>query len=227
MRASGRSIAVGAGVVAAVAMMAAAGLALRSASSARVLAAYSTSLEGRTPEQLANIRRAARLLNGSLVLPGQEFSLSRTFGPTTPDSGWERAPAFVGGEVEVAVAGGICQVSSTLYNAALMAGMTVTERHAHSRPVMSVPPGRDATVAWGIADLRFQNRRPGPVTILARAEGRRLTVSISGPGEMPPRVSLSVRTSTVGDRIVASVWKQEEGRSGRTLVSTDEYRASR
>ncbi len=208
-------------------MVAAAGLALRSASSARVLAAYSTSLEGRTPEQLANIRRAARCVNGSRVLPGQEFSLSRTLGPTTPDRGWQRAAAFVGGEVEAAVAGGICQVSSTLYNAALLAGMTVTERHAHSRPVASVPPGRDATVAWGIADLRFRNGRPGPVTVSALAEGHRLTVSISGPGEKPPRVSLSVRTSAAGDRIVSSVWKQEEGRSGRTLVSTDEYRVSR
>ncbi len=211
---------------AALAVLAAGAAALHISQKERTLAAYSTSLEGRTDAQLHNIRLAARRIDGALVLPGNEFSMSRALGPPGRDRGWREAEAFVAGEVERAVAGGVCQVSSTLYNAVLLADLEVTERHAHSRPVASVPPGRDATVAWGIADLRFRNTRPWPVRIRASADGRRLTVRIAGPGPAPPPVRLRVTVSESGGRLAASLWRTAAG-GPETLVSRDEYRLGR
>ena len=208
------------------AVLTAGAVTLQNAQRERVLAAFSTSLEGRTDEQLHNIRLAARRVDGALVLPQQEFSMAAALGPPSADRGWRKAGAFVAGEVEQAVAGGICQVSSTLYNAVLLAGLPVTERHAHSRPVASVPPGRDATVAYGVADLRFQNTRSWPVRIRASAEGGRLTVRITGRGPAPPPVRLRVTATETGDRLVAVVWKQLSGQPD-ILISRDEYRLAR
>jgi len=207
----------------ALAVLTAAALALQGAQRERTLAAFSTSLEGRSEEQLHNIRLAARRLDGTLVPPGQEFSLAAALGPPGADRGWREAPAFVAGEVEQAAAGGICQVSSTLYNAALLAGLRITERHPHSRPVASVPPGRDAAVAHGVADLKFLNCRRWPVRIRASADGMRLTVRISGAGPSPPQARLRVAAARTAGRLVVTVWRQEPGRP-EVLVSRDEYR---
>ena len=191
------------------------------------LAAYSTSLDGRTPKQLANIRRAADLLDDSRILPGQEFSLARRLGPTTADAGWQDAQVIIRDKVEPALAGGICQLSSTLYNAALLAGLEITERHAHSRPVISVPPGRDATVAWGIADLRIRNTRLFPVDIRTQVSTSRLVVQICGAGEVPPNITITTNQTRRSNLLIASVWRQVGESQARELVSTDEYRLSR
>lgn len=195
---------------------------LHRANTEQTLGAYSTTLNGRTEEQLSNIAKAARLLDGCRILPGHEFSAARAFGPTTAAKGWKKAHAFIGDGVEDAVAGGICQVSSTLYNAALLASMTITERHAHSRPVQSVPVGRDATVAWGIADLKFRNTTVEPVRIRAKIAGSRLTVEIAGATSGGSPVNLLTTQKRVGSRLIATLWRQRA--DGRELVSTDEYR---
>lgn len=189
-----------------------------------MLGAFSTSLEGRNPEQLANIRLAAGRINGHQVLPGQTFSMADALGPTEPSHGWKSARAVVRGQMQDAVAGGICQVSSTLYNAVLLAGLDVTERHAHSVPVQSVPPGRDATVAWGVADLRFRNTRNSNVRIRASAAGHRLTVSLQGAGPAPPRARITSSSQREDGRIVATVWRETPD-GGREMISRDEYQA--
>lgn len=199
---------------------------LRSASSERALGGYSTSLEGRSAEQLFNIVRAARRLDGAVVLPGREFSLAAVLGDTGPGQGWRQAQMIRGGVVEQAVAGGICQVSSTLYNAALSSGMQITERHAHSRPVASVPPGRDATLARGIADLRFRNGREHPVRIRAVARGERLSVTILGAGERPVRYRFSVEQRRLRGALLVSLWRTDPDGT-RTMVSCDEYETAR
>lgn len=199
---------------------------LRSASSERALGGYSTSLEGRSAEQLFNIVRAARRLDGAVVLPGREFSLAAALGDTGPGQGWRQAQMIRGGVVEQAVAGGICQVSSTLYNAALSSGMQITERHAHSRPVASVPPGRDATLARGVADLRFRNGREHPVRIRAGVRGERLSVTIAGAGEAPPRCRFTVKQSRLRGALAVSLWRTEPDGT-RTMVSCDEYETGR
>lgn len=195
---------------------------LQSAVTERDLGGYSTSLEGRNSAQLHNIRRAARILDGSTVLPGKEFSLAKTLDGRPGGEGWRPAAMLTPSGVEEAAAGGVCQVSSTLYNAALASRMDILERVAHSRPVASVPPGRDATVARGIADLRFRNSRKLPVRISARTEGDRLTVSIRGAGRAPAAARLTTEERRLHGKLVVSVWRSGQG-GERELVSRDEY----
>lgn len=199
---------------------------LARAGGTHTLGAFATSLSGRSPQQVANISRAARLVDGVKVLPGQEFSLNKALGSQSFRVGWEEAEVIVNGEVKKAAGGGVCQLASTLYNAILLADLPVTERHPHSRPVSSVPPGRDAAVALGIADLRFRNNRSTPVTLSAAVSGRTLSVEIKGPGKPPANITLETSTAASGTHLKAAVWKKTEGSSGRELVSEDTYRAA-
>src|SRR6266542_3667293 len=128
-----------------------------------VVAAYSTSLRGRTPNQCANIRRAAAALDGIALAPGQVFSFARALGPVSADTGFVKGLAIRDGETAREDGGGICQVSSTLYNAALRAGLPIIERRRHLWPVHSVPPGLDAAFAAGHIDLKFQNSLAQPL----------------------------------------------------------------
>jgi len=124
---------------------------------AQRLGACTTKIIDRTPARVHNIRLAARVINNALIEPGYEFSFNRRLGEPTADRGFLPATIFAeGGRLEQDVGGGVCQVSSTIYNAALAAGLTITERHPHSQPVAYVPPGRDATT-YTDKDLRFVN----------------------------------------------------------------------
>lgn len=140
----------------------------------RELANFATSLAGRTRNQRHNARLAARALDGVVIPPGGEFSFNRTVGPWTRDRGYKRAPVSFGGEMVITWGGGVCQVSSTLYNAALLAGMTILERDHHVWAPLYVPAGRDAAVALGLADLRFVNPYPEPVRLHAEVRGETL-----------------------------------------------------
>lgn len=188
------------------------------------LGSYSTSLEGRSPEQLANIRRAATAVDRQKLLPGQEMSVLACLGETEA-SGWKSAPVLRGGQVEEEDAGGICQLSSTLYNAVLLSGMEVTERHAHSQRVLSVPEGLDAAVARGVADLRFRNDRGSPVIVRASAAGQRLKLRIMGSPPRPARVALNTERRVSGSRLLVTVWRETP--DGRVVVSRDSYRLPR
>jgi vancomycin resistance protein YoaR len=98
------------------------------------------------------------------------------------DEGYVKAPVSYDGELIRAFGGGVCQTSTTLYNAALLAGLPIVERHAHVFAPSYVPPGRDAAVAQYDIDLRFQNPYPWPIRIQARANGDRLEVRVLGRG---------------------------------------------
>lgn len=150
------------------------------------LAAFSTGLGERTAAQQHNIRVAAAALDGAVIEPGEEFSFNARVGPRTLDRGYRRAEALLEGELVTSVGGGICQVSSTVYNAALAAGLTVITRVPHAWTARSVPPGRDATVWYGKTDLVLRNDRPHPVSLRLRAAAGRLQAEVLGtavPGE--------------------------------------------
>jgi vancomycin resistance protein YoaR len=144
----------------------------------RVIAAYATSFAGRSPGQIANALRAARALDGAIVPVGGVFSFNRRVGSWTADRGYYRAPVSYDGEIILDVGGGVCQLSTTLYGAALVGGMEIVERHRHFWPVSYAPPGLDAAVAYPRIDLRFRNPLPAPVRLRARREGRRLIVEM-------------------------------------------------
>lgn len=163
-------------------------------SSTVVLASFSTDLSARSPDQLHNIRRASAAIDGAVVKPETEFSFNAAVGLCGVARGYRQAPAIVDGEMRPSWGGGVCQVSSTLYNAALLAGLDVTERHAHSRRVSSVPPGRDATTAFGIADLRFVNTTGRPIRLRVSVSGSRLTASVIGAGRGQDQIEILTRS---------------------------------
>lgn len=151
-----------------------------------VLGSYCTSLQGRTRGQRINATRAAHALDGAIIPAGQVFSFNRTVGSWSPDRGYVRAPVSYDGELVVDWGGGVCQTSTTLYNATLIAGLDVVERHRHTWMPGYVPPGRDAAVAQTTTDLRLRNPFPTPVRLRAIIADDRVGFEILGrqPGPM-------------------------------------------
>ena len=127
-----------------------------------------------------NVQLAAQAVMGATVMPGETFSFNETTGERTPEKGYMPAAAIADGATVEDVGGGVCQVSSTLFNAAAMADMTIVERWPHTWPSNYVEKGRDATVNWPNLDFRFRNDRSAPVFIVAWYQDRQCTVEIYG-----------------------------------------------
>lgn len=144
---------------------------------ARRLGGYTSPILDASPGRVENILLTARLLNNSLLPPGDEFSFNRRAGEPTAERGFRKAGVFVDGNKVQELGGGMCQVSSTLYNAVLEAGLSVVERHAHSLPVSYVPPGRDATT-YTDKDFRFINNTREWVMLRAFVAQAGLTVDL-------------------------------------------------
>jgi len=153
--------------------------------SERVLGGYATSLRGRTRGQRMNALRAARALDDVVIPAGHSWSFNRTVGSWTPDRGYVLAPVSYDGALVVDWGGGVCQTSTTLYNAALLAGLEIVERHRHNWTPGYVPPGRDAAVAQFTTDLRLRNPYPTPVRVRARLSEEGVGFEILGRGEGP------------------------------------------
>ena len=127
-----------------------------------------------------NIAIAAWALNDKIIKSGWEFSFNDTVGERTYAAGYQTAGVIINGRPEQDVGGGVCQVSSTLYNAVLLAGLTPTVRTAHFFPSTYVAPGRDATVADGQIDFKFRNDLPHNVYLLTSAYGSTVTIYVLG-----------------------------------------------
>jgi vancomycin resistance protein YoaR len=145
-----------------------------------MIAISTTVISDSIPNRVHNIRLAAAALDGALVEPDQEFSFNQTVGKTGAEQGYKPAPVIVNRRLVEGIGGGVCQVSSTLYNAILLADLALVERANHSLTVGYLPPGLDATVSDGWLDLRFLNNRNHAVWIRTFIEGGNLTVSIYG-----------------------------------------------
>jgi len=142
------------------------------------LTEYATSLKGRTHGQRRNALLAARRLNGVQIAPKATLSFNERVGQWVRSEGFVRAPVSYGGVLVPAWGGGVCQTSTTLYNAALLAGLEIIERHPHTIAPSYVPVGLDAAVAQGVADLKIRNPYPFPVRIECEARGERLICRI-------------------------------------------------
>ncbi|MEW6725287.1 MAG: VanW family protein [Bacillota bacterium] len=145
-----------------------------------LLSRFITQFNPEESDRSHNVYLGAKLLNGTVVPPGGEFSFNRAVGERTEAAGFRTALEIVNQEFVPGIGGGICQVASTVYNAALEAGMEIIERANHSRPVKYVPLGRDATVVHGYLDLRFRNPYDQPVVVLAYADESYLEVRLLG-----------------------------------------------
>ena len=124
-----------------------------------------------------NIILATAMLNNYILLPGDLFSFNTANGPRTAERGYQPAPIIVGNTVVPGLGGGVCQVSSTLYNAVLEAGLEIVERYPHSQPVGYVPPGRDATIS-DYLDFKFRNNSDHIVMIKSSTWGGRIDFRI-------------------------------------------------
>ncbi|GBC94172.1 Vancomycin B-type resistance protein VanW [bacterium HR15] len=138
------------------------------------LTEYATSLKGRTHGQRRNALLAAQKLHGVLLAPQATLSFNERVGQWVRSEGFVRAPVSYGGVLVPAWGGGVCQTSTTLYNAALLAGLEIVERHPHTIAPGYVPVGLDAAVAQGVADLKIRNPYPFPVRVEFEARGERL-----------------------------------------------------
>ena len=168
------------------------GLSATSAPSQEVeMAGYATSLKGRTVSQQHNAGKAADALNGKIIAPGAVFSFNATVKSWSADQGFVKAPVSYDGELIRAYGGGVCQTSTTLYNAALLAGLPIVERHAHVFAPHYIPPGQDAAVAQRNIDLRFRNPYKWPLRIAAKTEGDHLDIRLYGAEVVPQRIQVT------------------------------------
>ena len=129
------------------------------------LSSFSTKYDESNRSRSKNLKIAMSKLNGVVVMPGEVFSYNKTLGKRTVEEGYENANGFSGGRVVPMLAGGICQISSTLYDAALYANLNIVERHNHMFQATYVEPGKDATVVYGSLDFKFENTRKYPIML--------------------------------------------------------------
>ena len=160
-----------------------------------LLATYSTKYDGGNTNRTTNLKIACQKINDKVILPGETFSYNKTLGERTTAAGYKNAAVYENGQVVDGIGGGICQISSTLYNAVLMANMEVTERRNHMFVTSYTPAGRDATVVYGQTDFKFKNTRTYAVKIKASCSNGIATVSIYGiKEENEYTVSFSTKT---------------------------------
>lgn len=127
-----------------------------------------------------NVRLAAEAINGTVIKPGQEFSFNGTVGQRTEAKGYKSAAAYNNGEVVQEIGGGVCQVSTTLYNAVFKAGLKISSRRSHTFEPSYVTPGRDATVSWDQPDFKFINNSSTAIGLRASYADQKVTVSVYG-----------------------------------------------
>ena len=165
----------------------------RASTPERVIGSFTTSFAGRLKDQVHNAALAAKKLDGSVVAPGGVLSFNERVGTWSRDQGYRKAPVSFSGTLVDSWGGGVCQTSTTLYNAGLLAGLEVIERHHHQFAANYVPPGRDAAVAYPSIDVKLRNPYSFPLRIRARAESGLLTVQVLGSG--------AVRSVTIGQKV--------------------------
>ena len=215
---------------------------------------FSTEYAASNVSRSKNVANAASLINGSVIKPGETFSVHDTISPMTEENGYYNAPSYNNGEVVDSIGGGVCQVSTTLYNAVLRAELEVVERSPHSMVVSYVKPSMDAAIAGDYKDFKFRNNTDVPVLIRGWADSGTLTFIVYGeetrdpdrtvefesevlktiePGEdkvtldptKPPSYEQVTQSAHIGYEAV--LWKivTENGESTKTQVNSSSYKA--
>ncbi|WP_028784800.1 VanW family protein [Thalassobacillus devorans] len=142
------------------------------------IGSYVTYFNPNNKERSHNIRLAAEAIDSHVVFPGETFSFNEVVGKRTKEKGYKPAPVIVKGEVTEGIGGGICQISSTMYNAVDNAGVKILERYSHSKRVPYVPEGRDATVSWYGPDFTFKNVYNQPLLIRTRVTNGQVSINV-------------------------------------------------
>ena len=161
------------------------------------LSTFSTRYDASDKDRTTNLRLACQKLNGKVVLAGETFSYNATLGARTTQAGYKNAKVYENGEVVDGIGGGICQISSTLYNAALMSDMEIVSRTNHQFVTSYVGAGRDATVVYGAIDFKFKNTRTYPIKIMASCQNGIAKISIFGIKEESREYTYTFSTKTI------------------------------
>ena len=165
---------------------------LRQAGIVVLQSVYSTRFNTEDEKRSTNVRLAAEKINGQLLQPGQTFSFNETVGPRDKVSGFQEAMEFFDGELVPGIGGGVCQVSSTLYNAALLANLDIKERLNHVKPLGYISLGRDATVAYGVLDFKFVNTSNSPVMLVCEVRGDTLYAAVFGREKIKETIEIYI-----------------------------------
>ena len=184
-----------------------------------MIASAVTNASSSSSNRLSNIRLALSSINGTCLEPGESFSFNQVVGQRTAERGYKSATAYSGGKVTEELGGGICQVSTTLFNAAVKADLQINERHPHSLTVSYVDIGKDAAVDWGNKDLRFTNTSSDRVYICGYVnDEKRVCIGIFGK-LLPNGVTITVESEKTGTRAYETEYQMSfELATGKTRV---------
>lgn len=156
-----------------------------------LLSSYTTAFDSSKTSRTYNVSVAAQAFDELLILPGHEVSFNNVVGPRSTEAGYKNAPVIVNNEFVDGPGGGVCQVSTTLYNSILLANLDIIERSSHSLPVSYVPIGRDATVVYDAIDMIFRNNTDSYLYIKSNVSGGQLTIKIYGNTKFKRDVTIS------------------------------------
>jgi vancomycin resistance protein VanW len=189
-----------------------------------LIAHFTTSLSGRSLAQRQNIEMAVRRLDGAVIGPGERCSFNALVGPRTISRGFTEANAFLEGARTRSLGGGVCQVSSTLYAALQETSLPIVQRVPHFAIVSSVPPGRDASVWYGKADLVWENALQHPVKLVAKLDELSLRLELWGTGEQDARAALRFSYRFGRHAHERQVWVYRRVGTKNSLLSQDTYK---
>lgn len=185
-----------------------------------LLGKFSTTYSARNANRTTNLRLAAEKINGTVLMPGEIFSYNTVVGKRTIAAGYKEAAMYQNGEVVDGLGGGICQISTTLYNAALYANMEIVERRNHQFVPSYSKAGRDATVVYGSIDFRFKNTRNYPVKILCTVSGGVAKCEIYGLKENPDYdVEITSQVTETTSTSIKSVTYKTVRQNGQVISS--------
>lgn len=195
------------------------------------LAARSINLSAYAGAHRQNFASALSRLNGTVIEPGQVFSFNQRLGQRTSRGGYVPAPGYLGNDRIATKGGGICLISSNLYQLALLSGLDIVERSNHVRPVSSVAPGLDATVWYGSQDLKIKNNLPYPVEIACQVQGNFASMKVMGKAGLKPVKRQLERKEIARDNrtclVEVYLLSYNNGSPETRLVSRDCYRIGR
>ena len=194
-----------------------------------LLSTYSTNYAASNRNRTTNLILAANKINGTVLMPGETFSYNKVVGARTIAAGYKEAPIYVSGEVVDGVGGGICQITTTLYNAVVYANLEIVQRTNHQFVPSYAPASRDATVVYGSIDFQFKNNRNYPIKLVCSVSGGVATFQIFGlKQEDDCEVEISAyvtgRTSTAIYSEAYKILKRDGKVIGSELLSKDTYK---
>ncbi len=161
------------------------------------LGSFSTDFSSSSAARATNVRNGASKINGTVLYPGETFSVAAALNPMTAENGYQPAPSYENGTTVMTYGGGICQVSTTLYNAVIRAELEVVERSAHSMSVHYVQPSMDAAIAGDSKDFKFRNNKDYPVYIEGYTDGGTLHFSVFGKEDRPSNRTVEFESETL------------------------------